>query len=265
MNWLIIIIFWALSLPSILLATQSTVRVLPEGRLFTPTFSDPREISMSLIYQADSKIAAHIGNYISLLSLEGNDESIWKFHFGLEGAGFFSLKRSGGRFPLETTDGMIGTYFEGKKEAIQFQLRFMHVSSHLSDGSSEVPTPYSREYLSFRTGYAFNRSTHFYAGPSFLVHAIPTTGSIGFQWGGTSFLPLQFSHMTPFFGVDFKWHSETTYNPSMNLQLGIALFNPPDPYRSFSIFYAYFTGTDPRGQFFRRTLTTHSMGLQMHI
>lgn len=220
---------------------------------------------MMLAFEGDSKINASIGNYFSIFEIRPAEDSPWRLHFGLEGAGFFSMRQAESRFPLETADGLIGTYFEGNNGPLQLQLRFTHISAHLADGSVNAPIAYSREFLTLRSGYVVNDEFFVYGGFQFLVNSIPKAHPWAAQWGANYFLPIGNFKVAPFGGVDFKWKEETSYNPNFTVKLGIALNNPPEAYRSFRFFYSYFTGTDPRGQYFDRSFTAHALGVEMQI
>jgi hypothetical protein len=242
------------------------LELLPSGRPFRPTFADLREIRMALGFEGDSRLHASVGNYFSLLGFKPAEESSWRIHFGLEGAGYFTMRSEGSRFPLETTDGLIGIYFEGDSGPWQAQLRYTHVSAHLSDGTLGLSAiPYSRETASLRVAYAPTGHTQVYAGVHYLAHTVPVLPRLGAQLGGSWFVPWGLNKLVPFIATDFKWKAESIVNPSWNLQIGLAVNNPPQAYRSFRFFYAYYTGADPRGQFLFRVYTAHSLGIEMQI
>jgi hypothetical protein len=248
---------------TIAFSANAMVEILPKGRLFRLAVADPREIKMQIAFEGGSKLSASIGNYFSLLSYQPGDEDSLVFHWGIEGAGFFGLTQKDSRFPLETTDGLIGTYLESEKDNLRLQLRYTHVSSHLADGSEGIPIAYSRESLLLRAGYLLNDSLYFYGGLGRIMNSIPVTPSLFAQWGGDFYFPVKF--LTPYLAADFKWSEEASQNPSLCVQLGLALNKPGEAYRSFRVFYSYFTGQDYRGQFFQRSLTLHSVGIEMQI
>ncbi len=246
---------------------------LPHGRPFRLTFADPREIRMGLDFEGDSKLVAAIGNYFSLFEIapEDNDgdkdenKNAWRADFGLEGAGYFGLRHAESRFPLETADGLIGIYFEGSQGPWQAQFRYTHISAHLADGSSATPIAYSREFTQYRFAFAPSFNLEFYTGIGLIINSVPHVPAWSGQVGSNYFFPKIFEHFTPFVALDVKIKQETTYNPSVNLQLGVALNNPPEAYRSFRLFYEFYKGADYRGQFYNRPLTTHSLGIEMQI
>ncbi len=246
------------------LSAELQLELLPKGRPFRLTFADPREIKMAITYDANSRIQAMVGNYFSLFSL-GPATNDWSLHFGLEGAGYFSLRQAEQRYPLESTDGLLGTYVEIGSDPWCFQVRYTHISAHVSDGSDGAPIAFSRETLHTKIGFTWNESIQLYGGGSAVVNSIPSTQPFGLQMGAVLFSNWGLGKLTPFTAADIKWRQETSYNPSVSLQLGIAVNNPPQVYRSFRFFYAYFTGTDPRGQFYLRSYTSHSIGVEMQI
>lgn len=259
---LLSVCFWSLFTFAIV-PTGFELELIPKERPFRLTFADPREIRMALSSQGASSIQASVGNYFSIFSIRDPEDLDWTFHFGLEGAGFFSLRQADRRFPLETTDGLLGIYAEGGRSLWQYQVRYTHISAHLSDGSSEHPIAYSREFLTVRGGILPLPQLHFYVGTKYLVRTIPELPRWGLQLGGSYFLGL--GKFSPFVATDLKWQQESPVNPSLNLQIGLALNNPPQAYRSFRFFYNYYTGADYRGQYFMRELTTHSFGIEMQI
>lgn len=241
------------------------LELIPKGRPFRLTFVDPREIRMALTFEGSSKINAIIGNYFSLLGIRNEDNSDWFFHVGLEGAGYFTMKQADKRFPLETADGLIGFYIETSVGAAQYQFRLTHISAHLADGSIDGAIPFSRETAIFRFGYLLTPDIHLYSGLHYIVNTIPSVPRWAAQIGGTFFMPISESKIVPFGGFDLKHKGDVSTNPSINVQLGVAFGNPPDVYKSFRFFYSYFTGTDPRGQYFTRQITSHSAGIEMQI
>lgn len=245
-------------------ASELKMRLVPRGRPFRMTFADPREIKMALSFEGDSKMNAMIGNYFSLFGLESDDQKS-VLHLGLEGAGFFGLRQADRRFPLESSDGLIGAYIEGSVDRVQWQVRYTHISAHLADGSQDSPIPYSREHIAMRMAYLPTNDVQLYAGAYYVLNAIPEVPPWTIQLGANLFSAWSMAQLTPFLGTDLKWKTESPANPTASLQAGIALSNPREAYRSLRIFYTYLTGADPRGQYYQRVVTTHALGVEMQI
>lgn len=254
----------------ILVTTESAfsslgLELIPRGRPFRMTFADPREVRMALVFEGSTKIDATIGNYFSLFGIRSEEGSDWFFHVGLEGCGYFTMRQSDNRFPLETADGLIGFYTETAVGPFQYQFRLTHISAHLADGSTDGSIAYSRETAILRTGYLLNQDTHFYAGIHYMVNTVPKLPRWTYQLGASSFFRFFEGKLAPFAAFDLKHKGDVSVNPSLSLQLGVAFGNPPDIYKSFRFFYSYFTGTDPRGQYYTKHVTEHSIGIEMQI
>lgn len=262
------------SLAMIFVLTSLSVRGgeiewVPKGRRFPLTFGDPKEIRMAILLDGSSRIRANVGNYFSILGVNLAEDGSNKeqLQLGFEGAGFFSLREGqSGTFPLETLDGLFGFYAEMDKGDWQFQGRLTHISAHLADGLPGTPIKYSRESLIARVGYSPSKGMHFYSGINLMINARPVLPPWGAQLGGHYFLPWSFGRLTPFTALDIQWRDEAQISKwGVNLHLGIALNDPLEPYHSFRVFYNYFSGADPRGQFLNRPFTAHSLGVEMQI
>jgi hypothetical protein len=237
--------------------------LVPQGRLFPITFADPREIRTMVAFTDTGKIQTSVGSYLSLFSVNDEDET-WKFHFGLEGRGYLTMRQQGGRFPLETVDGTIGLYAEYAHDEFQYQFRYTHVSAHLADGSTDSPIAFSRETISLRAGYSPNENLHAYVGLYKIVHTMPTVSEWSVQLGTSYFFPLP-GQTTPFIAADLRVQNEAAANPCFTLQLGFAMHSKESVRRSFRAYYSYYTGADMRGQYYLQTSTQHSINLEFPL
>ena len=100
---------------------------------------------------------------------------------------------------------------------------------------------------------------------TYLVNTVPVVDKWAFQADVNYVLPTKIAMLTPFVAIDAQYKEESRFNPSFSAQLGLALNNPPDAYRSFRFFYSYQTGADFRGQFYDRPVTIHAAGIEMQI
>lgn len=242
------------------------LELIPKGRPYRLTFADPREIRMSLQFHSDSRLTAAVGNYFSLVEWNSESSNPWRAHFGLEGAGYFTMRHTATRFPLETTDGLIGAYLETQQGEWQGQIRLTHISAHLSDGiSNATPLIYSRESVVAKAGWSPDPTRQCYGAVHMLVHTIPELPRFAFQLGGYYFWEGVSQWLLPYIATDLKFSRESSFSPSWSWQMGMAINNPSESYRSFRLFYSYYTGADPRGQFYFRNYTSHALGLEMQI
>lgn len=244
-----------------------SVNLIPEGRLFRPAIADPYEIRVALAYEGNNRVNGIIGHYISLVEVVPDSEAEpWKLHFGLEARAAFTMRQQDSRFPLETVDGLIGLYSEWAEGPWAVQFRYTHISAHFADGLPMAQTPYSREFLSLRAAYSPQETTQLYAGINGIVNTVPKVPGWGWQLGAVHFLDLGPSRsMIPFAAFDLRGKEESRYDPSLSLQLGLAITRPPERYRSFRIYYQYYTGADLRGQFYDRTMTYHAFAIEMQL
>ncbi len=244
------------------LADGTQWHAVPKGRLFPTPMADPREIR-SWVAVSGPRLSASLANHQSFFSASPEDGS-WRFHFGIEGRAYFTLRQQGGRFPLETVDGTIGLYSEYAVGDWQWQLRYIHVSAHLADGLSGNPIAYSRETVSLRSSYSPSETFQMYAGISNIVNTMPKVPVWGFQIGANGYF-LDNGSISPFLGFDLRWQGDSPANPCFALQLGLAFHGAESLRRSLRLYYSYYTGADLRGQFYQQTSTLHSFAIELPL
>jgi len=238
-------------------------QALPSGRPFPSLLSDPRDLKLALRKNSKNELEADVGGYRSFAGwkgLVGEKETI--IHMGLEGAAFFLLKQEGPKFPLHSSDGVIGVYGEAIRGDWFYQLRFTHLSAHLSDGLFGIRQrfTYTRETLSLRLARQWG-NIRAYIGYHFLVHTKPELPRHSGQVGGYSVFPVGWKKLHPYLGGDLRVKNPeegTTYSFSGGLALISSLEAPPLRFGA-----TYLKGHDPRGQFFRERAEKWSFGLDM--
>jgi hypothetical protein len=122
---------------------------LPKGRPFGILPSDPRDLRLGLRANNKSEMEGDVAGYRSLV---GHCENGRISASGIEGAAYFQMKKEGSKFPLHSSDGLFGLYAETRQGPWAWQLRFTHISAHLSDGltGTRPSFVYSREFLVLR-------------------------------------------------------------------------------------------------------------------
>jgi hypothetical protein len=236
---------------------------LPPGRPFPSLLSDPRDLKLALRKNNKDEIEADVGGYRSFAGwkgrVKGKDAVV---HLGLEGNGYFLMRQKGAKFPLYSTDGLIGLYAEGIRGLWLYQLRYTHVSAHISDGLFGIRpiNTYTRETLSLRLArqLGFVRA---YAGYHFLVHTEPSLPRSSLQLGAYSIFPWHWQRVHPYLGGDVRVRNRregTTFQITGGAALVSSLGAPP-----LRLSINYLKGHDLRGQFFREKTEKWSSGLEM--
>lgn len=236
---------------------------LPQGRPFPSLPSDPRDLKIALVKNSKKEIEASVGGYRSLVGWKGEIKGrSTVIHAGIEGDGFFLMRQEGSKFPLHSSDGLIGLYAEAIRGLTMYQMRYTHVSAHLSDGLFGLRQRifYTRETLSLRIARQLD-IFRVYAGYHFLVHTEPKVPKSSAQLGFYTILPPHWKRLHPYFGADLKIRGEeegTTFNIIAGGALVSSLGAPP-----LRLAVNYTKGHDLRGQFFREKSEKWGFGLEM--
>jgi hypothetical protein len=234
---------------------------LPRGRPFPVLPSDPRDLKLGLRKNTQHELEADVGGYRSLVGWKSED---WISHFGIEGAAYFQLRQEGSKFPLSSSDGVIGVYAETAHGPLAYQFRYTHISAHLADGLYGLRTPfvYTREFAVLRAAYQLGNFRP-YVGYQYLTHSAPVLPKSALQLGGYEIMPQHYGIVHPYFGGDLKLHGPEE-GTTFQLQAGIALISESGAF-PILITVNYLKGHDLRGQFYYEKLEKWSFGLDLEI
>lgn len=240
--------------------------ILPKSRPFAPLPTDPRDLKIGFRKTSRAKVEADVGGYRSIYGWKGEvrGKSL-VFHTGIEGNAYFTMRREGSRFPLESSDGLFGLYAEATRNNWFYQVRFTHISAHLSDGSPDVlrNIRFSREFLVLRAARQV-RWVRPYIGLIYLVHTIPhDVDKVGGQAGFYAIPPIPWKLFHPYFGMDFRGRGGregSTWNFAAGLTMSSSNSAPPIRFA-----LSYLTGHELRGQFFDRKVRQFSGGLELEF
>lgn len=236
---------------------------LPPGRPFPSLPTDPRDLKLALRKNSKSELEADVGGYRSFAgwkgAVRGEDTVI---HLGLEGQAYFVMHQEGVKFPLHSSDGVIGLFGEAVRGDWLYQARFTHLSAHLSDGlyNQRQRFTYTRETLSLRLARQWG-VTRAYAGYHFLVHTKPELPRHSLQLGFYSILPWHWRRVHPYFGGDLKVRNAQE-GTTFQLIGGAALVSSlgASPLR---LNVGYAKGHDLRGQFYMEPTEKWTYGIEM--
>lgn len=236
---------------------------LPPGRPFPSLLSDPRDLKLALRKNNKNELEADVGGYRSFAGWKGDMRGKpTVIHVGLEGNAYFLLRQEGSKFPLHSSDGLIGIYADAIRGLWLYQLRYTHVSAHLSDGLFNIRqrNTYTRETLSLRAARQFG-VVRAYGGYHFLAHTKPELPRHSLQLGAYSILPWHWEKFHPFVGADIRIRNAqegTTFQLTGGAALVSSLGAPP-----LRLALAYLKGHDLRGQFYTERTEKWSLGLEM--
>ena len=236
---------------------------LPPGRPFPSLLSDPRDLKLALRKNNKNELEADVGGFRSFAGWKGlvkDKETI--IHVGLEGAAYFLLRQEGQKFPLHSSDGVIGLYGEAIRGDWLYQMRFTHLSAHLSDGLYGIRQrfTYTRETLSLRLARQWG-NIRAYIGYHFLVHTKPELPRHSAQVGAYSIFPVGWKKLHPYLGADLRLRNAeegTNFAISGGIALVSSLGAPPLRFGA-----SYQKGHDLRGQFFREHTEKWAFGIDM--
>lgn len=235
---------------------------LPRGRPFPVLPSDPRDLKLGLRKNNHGELEADVGGYRSLVGYKSDG---FTSHFGIEGAGYFQMRQEGAKFPLASSDGLIGIYAETTRGPWAYQFRYTHISAHLSDGLFNVRTPfvYTREFAVLRAAYQLGCFRP-YVGYQYLTHTAPLLPRSALQLGGYGILPEHWGLAHPYFGGDLKVRG-TEEGTTFQLSAGVAFVSSSEGVPPVLLTASYLKGHDLRGQFYYEKLEKWSFGLDLEI
>lgn len=243
---------------------ESSSEFLPRGRPFPPLPTDPRDLKLGIRKNSLQQVEGDIGGYRSIYGWKSEvNGSPLVLHTGIEGNAYFTMRHSGSKFPLESSDGLFGLYAEAVRNAWFYQLRFSHISAHLADGAANVTQAivYSREFLDLRIAHQMDWIRP-YAGIIELVHSLPGgLPAFGEQVGFYAIPNFHWGQAHPYLGSDYR-HRGGREGSTLNFSAGVLLAStqkaPP-----IRIAANYLTGHDLRGQFFDQYIHKFSVGLEL--
>ena len=220
---------------------------------------------MALRLNRFSEIEADVGAYRSFVGWKGAVlAEPATLHAGIEGNVFAVLGHDGARFPLYSTDGLIGLYGEAIRGLWMYQLRYTHVSAHLGDGlaTARPRIGFTRETLSLRLARQIG-AVRVYLGYHYLLHTEPKFPLHSLQVGFYSILPAHWGSFHPFLGSDLRWRNAAE-GSNVAVTAGLALVSdlgaPP-----IRLAWSYLRGHDLRGQFYSERMVKTSLGLEMDL
>jgi len=260
---------------------------LPRGNVFCPLIADPKAARSFASYLREQSDSAGTTSPLNLASVGVGDE------FGL---GRWSRTRSGDGVQISLTAGVfaqfdLGTdsydllnadYMVGLPVTIRSgwfstRLRIYHQSSHLGDDFllREPPERRNRQNLSFESAEWIlsvdGGALRAYAGGEYLFNRSPNDLEHYVAHGGAELRPellvIPLGALGGFrlvAATDLKASQEHDWKPSVSARAGFEYDragNAELPGRRWGIFFEFYTGPSPYGQFFREKVRHIGAGI----
>lgn len=249
----------------------------PKKVIFPGLVADPWETQASIFSINKYRFLGKIGNAIPLYRATwtpplAQEMEIVQLDLDLLSYNLMRFrKEEGGGFDLDTSDTKFGLALNHKGKSWDHRLSLEHMSAHLADGQlwptvKRSKQGYSREFLQFNISKNFT-----YGKPHLGIHYIFSNRHpekyenkqfFNLQWGGEIFYPLSkiFSLMT---AADWQAKQEYHFFISQSYFAGVRIHGSYEaPVKAA---FQYYTGYDPRGEFYNVKTHYWGFGLQYFI
>lgn len=269
---------------------QADYDVLQSKPLFDPPLANPRSASSGLVLNTSVYkgvrvvyLEGVIGREIPVITWE-YDTFSWQL--GLEANTWITLgvPTDGLTFPLLTQDFHFAFPVSIRYEDWTASLKFNHISAHQGDGFDDVakatlsareleefeqlealgdqngvevsltePLGYSRDYMSFHSGYdiildnVFIRP-YFHIG---YIHKIHPANLGRWFFGNGVDVTFEGDWITPFFAQDVTWNEDTN-SVDLSVRVGTYFFKDDSNLADIGITFNAYVGEDRRGQLLER-------------
>jgi len=254
------------------LGAQTTDRQTPNGErpitreIFPAPLASPTEPASVFRFAGEGQVDFGLTQPFGLLTSQGA-RSTWEI--GLRPGIITRFKVRDTQLLLKAADFHIGIPLSYRRGNWSTRVEFFHVSSHRgADFASAYPEPsfnYSREVLQALVAYGRPGHWRIYAGPSVLLHTVPTLGRMSFE-AGSEWFPqsLVRTHARFYLAGDFETRQEVGWNVNTSIQPGILFTNRrAEPVARLAGWFC--RGQAPFGQFFRERETIGGVQLILEL
>lgn len=248
---------------------------LPRARLFDPLIADPRWPHFSAAYQYyidDEEVknagAVSFGETFALLGGPAPFDGRWQVNFQAGVFGLFDLDAESS--DLINADYWVGiplTYRSGDFSAIT---RVFHQSSHLGD-EFLLRNRVDRVNLSYEgvdliLSYDVGEGFRVYGGGGYLINREPDDlDRWSTQVGAEYMAPFTMLDglVRPVAAVDLQNREESDWESDLSVRAGVQFESREEISQSVQLLVEYFTGRNPNGQFYDRSI--EYIGLGAHV
>lgn len=254
---------------------KTGIEFLPRGRLFDPLIADPRWPHFSAAYQYyvdDDEVknvgAVSFGETFALLGGPAPFDGRWQVNFQAGVFGLFDLDAESS--DLINADYWVGiplTYRSGDFSAIT---RVFHQSSHLGDEfllrNRVDRVNLSYEGIDLILSYDIGKGFRVYGGGGYLIHREPDDLDRWSTQAGVEYMApftMLDGLVRPVAAVDLQNREENDWESDLSVRAGVQFESPEEISQSVQLLVEYFTGRNPNGQFYERSI--EYIGLGAHV
>ncbi len=268
---------------------QSGYVPLPRGDVFCPLVADPKAATSFASYLHEHSDATTPDTSINIASVGIGDAfglGRWNgarpgdgVEIALAGSVFAQFDLSSASYDLLNADYVIGVPITLRSGWFSTRIRVYHQSSHLGDEYllREPANRQNRVNLSFESLEwilsADAAALRLYGGGEYLFHRFPKDLESYVAHGGAELRPqfriIPLGSLGGFrlvAATDLKASQEHDWKPSVSARAGLEYDRAgraATPARRWGLFFEYYTGPSPYGQFYRTNV--HHMGVGIHF
>lgn len=249
---------------------------IPKKRkIFTSLLADPWETCQTILVLNDYNLTGKIGAQVPIYGaiLGKISEPVKEFQMYVDLLTYNSMRyriEELRGFDLNTSDTKFGLQLEYKRKKWGGRFGIEHISGHLADGllwpiQKKEKQYFSREFFQFHISHDFPQFIP-YAGIHYIFHQnYGHEKFLNVQWGGEYFFPLLqklsfFKQIDAFIAADFQSKEEFRFFINQSYIAGFRFLGESE--EPFRFGFHYYTGYDPRGEFFNSQTTIWGMGFQ---
>jgi hypothetical protein len=262
----------ALLAAPVLSRADADMTIFPRsGELYAPQLADPREIQLAITYY---RLHGHDASDIALGHSWGmarwGAQGDWRFQWDVEAMAMSRFNLAGSVNEFQTVDFYGNLPLEIRRGDASARFMLFHQSSHLGDDyirrTGITGFRYSIEGLKGALSYdLFAKALRLYVDGIYLMHSVPAPerGSAGV---GAELQSPAFAHLSKdlplsaYLAWDVQSRAHVRWNLDSSTQVGLRLRFREET-RSMRLFWAYFDGHSPYGEFYTAREHYSELGL----
>jgi hypothetical protein len=239
---------------------STSAAFLPAQHLFAPLTADPREVQIAVDYyrfEGNNEADVALGHSWGLARWMSTD-GLWAWQWDIEGLAYSRFQLSSDINLFEAIDFFANLPIEVRRGIFSGKFMVYHESAHLGDdyirSTGNTGSRYSVEGARGSVDVRPCRYLRLYIGGSLMTHTIPSQGpgmlQQGFEVSSPEFSFFKHNRQELYLAQDVQEHENVAWHPNSDTQVGMR-FIEKQGLESMRVYFNYFTGHSPYGQFFR--------------